>query len=146
MFSVVVLTVGAFEGDKDSISRVVTNLDVSGDNSVAFVNFGSASLAMATVRGFWGMPLGSVRRPMAFGVGVDGGAVTLLLARFLGGGVDGIVGAPVSLVEGLRFRLGGGSMVLPSGFASAWALRRDERRVAAMAREVVRLARPSDTM
>src|SRR5699024_5033385 len=56
---VVVRDAGALDGEMDSMSRDVTNRDVSGDSSVALVVLGSASRVTVALRAFVGPSAGS---------------------------------------------------------------------------------------
>jgi len=123
-------------GETVSRSRETTSLDVSGERSVAFVSFGSASRVIAALRGFLLELVGSAKALAAAGVGVTGGGATgvagLPCARFLGG----VAGACASSrrLAALRFRLVVFDVVLAgiSAFVAAMVLMREERLVTAM--------------
>lgn len=141
MFAVVVL-----DGDgASSVRGLVMTRDVSGERSVALVPLGSARRATARGLGLGvvaeeGVATGSATRPTALGVGVAGGGMVDFEVRLLG--VDGASATSSTAAAGEAFLLrdfgagagdgdgdGGGAIGLMAGAASAWALRRADRRL-----------------
>lgn len=139
-----VFTAETLDGDTDSTSRDATIRDVSGDSSGAFVNLGSARRVTAALRGFFVTLAGSAIRPAALGVGVAGGTATFVRwVRFLGGGVEGASGAAAGGEGALRLRIvcvTGAVLWTGSSLGVGCALRREDRLVAAIFDDVVKLS------
>lgn len=129
---------------------LVMTREVSGERRVAFVAWGSARRATARGLGLGGVAAaGSAMRPTALGVGVAGGGMGEFLERFLGVDGDSVSAPSWTWTAGtwsaflLREFAGGGGgaaagggamallllLLLLDGAASAWALRRADRRL-----------------
>lgn len=135
MFSVVVMTLTALDGETESTSLEATIREVSGERRGALVAFGSASRLTKACLAFLGtLPLaGWAIIPTALGVGVAGVGTAVFGTRFLFG-VTGAAGTSSCADAAFLFRpfggAGGGMDEASAALRSAAALKRADRRLA----------------